>query len=48
MIHEGIGTGAFGVVVKATHIKTQTKVAIKLMTNCFTDGYDAKKRVSEI
>jgi len=47
-IHQKIGSGTFGIVVSAEHIKTKTKVAIKLMKNCFNDPYDAKKRVSEI
>ena len=34
--------------MSATHIKTNTKVAIKLMRETFADDYDAKKRVSEI
>ena len=48
LINKTLGSGTFGVVVSATHIETRTKVAIKLMKSTFVDGYDAKKRVSEI
>ena len=34
--------------MSAEHIESKTKVAIKLMKNCFSDAYDAKKRISEI
>ena len=47
-IHQVLGSGSFGIVVSATHIKTQKEVAIKLITKAFKEKYNAKKIVSEI
>ena len=30
------------------HVPTQTKVAVKMIKNCFKDGYNARKMLSEI
>jgi len=42
-----IGKGSFGEVVKATHKGTNEQVAIKLMVNCCSDIYNARKELSE-
>lgn len=45
---EELGSGSFGSVIKARHIKSNTNVAIKLLKNQFQDTYQAKKLISEI
>jgi mitogen-activated protein kinase 1/3 len=43
-----IGSGSYGSVVEATHIATNTRVAIKRMEDIFADNEDCKKMVREI
>ena len=43
-----IGSGTYGQVVKARHVKSEIFVAIKLLKNCFRDIYNARKVISEI
>jgi len=43
-----IGNGAYGVVISANDTSTDTKVAIKKITNAFDDLVDAKRIVREI
>ena len=43
-----LGSGGFGEVMKARHIKSNKTVAIKLMTCLFDHLYTSKKLVSEI
>jgi len=46
--HTPIGTGAYGVVCSAQDIMTETKVAIKKISNAFDDLVDAKRIIREI
>ena len=44
-----LGEGTFGKVLKAVHIQTKKKVAIKMMSeNLFGDEYNSKRIISEI
>jgi mitogen-activated protein kinase 1/3 len=43
-----IGHGAYGVVISATDLRSNTKVAIKKVTNAFADLTDAKRILREI
>lgn len=43
-----IGAGSYGSVVEATHVPTNTRVAIKRMEDIFADNEDCKKMVREI
>ena len=43
-----LGQGSFGKVYEGTHIKTQKRVAIKMMKNLFDNEYDSKRLISEI
>ena len=43
-----LGKGCYGEVVEAVHRGSGKKVAIKLLQNCFSDPYEAKKTIREI
>ena len=43
-----LGSGSYSQVMHARHLQTKMDVAIKLLKNCFTDDYEAKKLLNEI
>ena len=43
-----LGSGSFGTVAAATHIETNTNVAIKLLLNACGDKYNAKQIICEL
>lgn len=47
-LHETLGEGSFGEVLKATEKKSGKMFAIKLVRNTFNDQYSARKIVREV
>lgn len=43
-----IGEGSFGQVIRAKHVKSSKKVAIKLVQNIYEDDYNARKILREV